>query len=338
MAGMSRREFVGGAGAAGLGLVAGCGRLPGQAQAPPKVPRIGWLALALTDDPYTQLLREAFYHGLQDRGWTDGQNLTIEIRSAEGRTAALPALAAQLVALGPDVIVAAGGASAAHAAKNATTAIPIVFITVGDPVGQGLVESVARPGENVTGLSLMYPVLGTKRLELLKDTVPAISRVAALWNPASPDNVLELQQVEVAAQALAVRVHAVEVPDPDELERALDRASRERVEAVLTLADASTRSLWPRIADWAATARVPSMFPSRDGADAGGLMAYGPNTREAFRRAAYYVDRILQGAKPADLPVEQPMTFDFVVNMKTAQALGITFPNEILLQVTEVIQ
>jgi putative ABC transport system substrate-binding protein len=327
---LSRRQFA--LGAAGLGLLAGCGRLPWQAQQPVRVPRIGFLA-SISATEYLQ----GFRQGLRERGYLEGQNIEIEVRLAEGEYERLPALAAELVRLQVDVIVAAT-VPAIEAAHDATGAIPIVMSVTVDPVATGTVTSLARPGGNVTGLSMMAPVLAGKQLELLQEAVPGLSQVAVLWNPTNPGTVPQLREVEVAAGALGVRLQPVEVRGPNELEGAFVTMTQEQLDGLIVIVDAIFLDHRAQIAELAAKWRLPAVYGLREHVEAGGLMSYSANISDMFRRAAYYVDRILKGAKPADLPVEQPMTFDFVVNLKTAQALGITFPNEIMLQVTEVIQ
>jgi putative tryptophan/tyrosine transport system substrate-binding protein len=329
---LSRRQFVGGA--AGLGLLAGCGRLPWQPP-PTKVPRIGFLSPRPLSVPPYRLV--AFRQGLRELGYVDGQNIAVEARSAEGEYERLPALAAELVRLPVDVIVAVA-APAVQAARQATGTIPIVMGTVIDPVASGFVSSLARPGGNITGLSLMAPVLAAKQLELFKVAAPSISQVAVLWNPTNPGNEPQVHQVEVAARELGVRLRLVEVRGPNELEGAFAAMTQEQADGLIVILDAVLFDYRARIADLASKSYLPAVYGMRDHVEAGGLMSYSANVSDSIRRSAYYVDRILKGAKPADLPVEQPMTFEFVVNLKTARELGITFPNEIMLQVTEVIE
>jgi putative ABC transport system substrate-binding protein len=330
---LSRRQFVVGAGSAAL--LPGCARLPWQA--PAKVPRIGYLSPGFfSDQDSGSSFLAAFQQGLREHGYVEGQNVSIEYRWAEGADARLPGLAAELVQLPVDVIVA-GGPTVRHV-QQATSTIPIVIVFSGDVVQTGLVASLAHPGGNTTGLSFMAPDLGAKRLQLLKEAFPEASRVAAVWNPAEPASVLEFKEVQSAARVLGVTLQSVEVRGRDELESAWETVTSEHTDALITFAHAFTIFNGRRIIDLAAQSRLPAMYGLREFVEDGGLIAYGPNLRGLYRRAAYYVDRILKGAKPADLPVEQPMTFDFVVNMKTAGELGITFPNEILLQVTEVIE
>ena len=334
-----RRQLLqGGLAVAGLGLLPGCGLLPPRAQPPARDARIGWLALGLTDDPALVRLREAFRQGLREHGWVEGRNITLEYRSAEGRREQLPELAAELVRLKPDVLVPSGGSPAIRAARDAAGAIPIVFPVHGDPVGEGLVASLARPGGNVTGLSNIAPELGGKRLELLKAVVPGLSRAAVLWNAANPTTAVDLRETEAAAQRLGIRLHSLAVGGPDHFASAFQAAIGTAPDALITLLDAITYTYRTRIIDFAAMSRLPAMYPQREFADDGGLLAYGPNLSDMFRRAATYVDKILKGAKPADLPVEQPTTFDFVVSLKTAHTLGLAIPQSVLQQATEVIQ
>jgi putative ABC transport system substrate-binding protein len=327
----SRRAFVGGA--AGLGLLAGCGRLPWQAQPPAQMPRIG----ILSGGPLRPDDEQAFLHGLREHGYIEDQNLVLHRRYAEGRNDRLVDLATELVRLNVQVIVALG-VPAIQAAKTLTATVPIVMAVGGDPVRIGLVASLARPGGNVTGLATLSPEMGGKRLELLKDTVVGLSRVAVLWNATDPARASEVRDTLSAAEALGVEVQSLEVGSPDDFEAAFEAAVGARAGASIVMGDPLLSGYRTRIADLAAKSRLPAMYHRREFVEAGGLMAYGPSFPSMYGRAAYYVDRILNGTKPADLPVEQPMTFDFVVNMKTAQALGITFPNEIMLQVTEMIQ
>jgi len=246
-------------------------------------------------------------------------------------------LAAELVRLQVAVIVAAGGA--VNTAKDATNTIPIVMPTSGDPVGQGLVTSLARPGGNITGLTtLSSSEIAGKRLQLLKEIVPEASRVAVLWNPGNAAKVLEFKQAQVAAAALGLTLQSLEVRGPNDFDSAFNAAAAGHVDALDALSEALINAHATRITDFALKSRLPSVFEQRELVEAGGLISYGPNVTDLYRRAATYVDRILKGAKPADLPVEQPTRFDFVINLKTAQALGLTIPQSILMQATEVIQ
>jgi putative tryptophan/tyrosine transport system substrate-binding protein len=326
---ISRRDFIVGAGS--LGLLVGCGRLPWQQ--PPKVYRIGFLSGTVSS---SSAEFEAFRHELRALGYVEGNNTILESRFAENDDQ-LPALAADLVRLNVDIIVGSG-TPANQAAKDATGTIPIVIASSGDPVKTGLVASYARPGGNVTGFSSLSQGLSSKRLQLLTDAVPGTSRVAVLGNPSNPVVALTLSEMPAAGQALGMRLQILEVQGPGDFEPAFEAAVREGAEALVTELDALTSAHRTRIVDLVAKSRLPAIYPDRGFVDAGGLMTYAVSFPDLYRRAAGSVDKILKGTKPADLPVEQPMTFDFVVNLKTAQALGITFPNEIMLQVTEVIQ
>jgi putative tryptophan/tyrosine transport system substrate-binding protein len=307
------------------------------AQLPAKLPRIGWLSLG-APSPHPSL-RDALRQGLRERGWVEGQNLAIDSRYAEGQPDRLPDLAAELVRLKVDVIFV-GNPFAALAAKHATSELPIVMVGVGDAVGLGLVASLARPDGNVTGLSEQYTDLVRKWLELLKEAVPQASRVGALTLPqfwsAQSEPWEALQQ---AARTMSVTLRRVEVRDPTEFESAFAGMTQEHVEALLVLPHPIVLTHRTRLVALAAERRLPTLWgPFREFVDAGGLMAYGPSLRDQYRRAAYFVDKILKGAKPGDLPVEQPTTFELVINLKTAQALGLTIPPTLLFQATEVIR
>jgi putative ABC transport system substrate-binding protein len=335
---LSRRGFLGATSAASLVLLAGCGRLPfqGSAQQPAKSYRIGWLGLGAPSPSGSSSQYEALQEGLREFGYVEGHNLTLEARYAEGESERFPALAAELVSLQPDVIVLPN-TLAARAAKAITSTIPLVFSGVGDPVGTGLVASYAHPGQNITGLTSIAPELSGKRLQLLQEAVPGTARVAAIWNAADQAMAREYGETQVAAETLGIELRCFGVRESSDLERAYEAATAWHADALVLIADQFiTRSRTPLVA-LSAESRLPTISGDRGFAEAGGLMAYGPDPMQQHRRAAYYVDRILRGTPPADLPVERPMTFDFVVNFKTAQALGITFPNEIMLQVTEVI-
>jgi putative tryptophan/tyrosine transport system substrate-binding protein len=329
-----RRQVVQGAGAVGLGLLVGCGRLPWQTPSVPKVYRIG--VLDAGGRASSDLRRDAFLQGLHEFGYTEGENILIDYRHADGRLAPLPTLATELVRLPVDVIVTAT-APAISAAKDATSTIPIVMANSPDPVTAGLVASLARPGGNVTGLTDMAVGLSAKRLELLKAAVPAASRVAILWQSGNPGNELILSETQDAARALGVDLEPLGVREPNEFEAAFETLSSKGVDAII-VAQGPLVTQGRRIVELATKSGLPVMYPGRGLVEVGGLMAYGPSAPGNWRRAAYYVDRILKGTKPADLPVEQPMTFDFVINLQTAQALGLTIPHHVLLQATEVIQ
>jgi putative tryptophan/tyrosine transport system substrate-binding protein len=333
---ISRRQFVLGTGVSSLGLLAGCGRLPGQAAPPVRLPRIGYLAGLTPAAGHPNV--EGFRQGLREHGYLEGENIIVEYRWADGQRERLPALATELARLPVDVIMAARDVTAV-AAKQATNTVPIVFAGVDDPVGLELVASLGRPGGNVTGVTSGVALqLEGKRLELLTTTVPGASRVAVLWSPAGTGAADRWREIEAAARVLDVQLRSVEIGAPGDLATAFEAATREQADALLVERVLLTVAYRTEIAKLALYRKLPAIFDSREAVEAGGLMAYGPSLPAGYRRAAYFVDRILKGAKPADLPVEQPMTFDFVVNLKTAQTLGITFPNEIMLQVTEVIQ
>jgi putative tryptophan/tyrosine transport system substrate-binding protein len=330
---LSRRQFV--AGAAGFGLLAGCGRLPGQAEQPAKVPHVGVLSL-ITADP-SDVDNAAFRQGLRDLGYSEGQNITLEWRASSSGGNQYPELAADLVTRSVDLIVAQGF-TASKAAKQASVTIPVVMAYSPDPVRNGFVASLARPGGNVTGLATLTGQLGGKRLELLRDAVPGLARVAMLWSPGGGERAYEFAETAAAAQALSLGLQSVELSLGGDLESAFERILQGRAEALFLQGNLVNNRYQLEIGEFTTAHRLPTIATRRENVVAGALISYGPSLAEMNRRAAYYVDRILKGAKPADLPVEQPMTFDFVVNLKTAQALGITFPNEIMLQVTEVIQ
>jgi len=281
---------------------------------------------------------EAFRQGLRDLGYVEGQNLVIEWRWAEGREERLPDLAAELVRLQVQVIVVGGGA-AIRAAQYATSTIPIVMAANYDPVGEGFIASLARPGGNITGLSWLGAELPGKRLELLKETLPQSTRIAVLGNPAFAAYETWRHSLTAAAQALGLHLHVVELHRADELDSAFAAITSAGAEALIVLADpALMDGLHARIVDLAARNRLPAMYDWRAYVDAGGLMSYGPSMPDMQRRAASYVDKILQGAKPADLPIEQPTTFHLVINLKAAKALGLTMPPTVLFQANEVLQ
>ena len=304
-------------------------------QQPAKIPRIGLLSPFSPSD--TALWHQAFGQGLRDLGWVEGKNISIEYRYAEGRNDRLPDLAAELVRLKVDVIVTSG-APAAIAAKQATITIPIVMAQVNDPVGLGLIASLGKPGGNITGLANLHSDLGAKQLELLKEAAPKTSRVAILWNPANPGAALIVRHMQHGAQALGMTLLPVEVRDPSEVESAFATMTRERANALSLPPDPVFLPFGKRIVELVARNRLPAMYGWRELVEAGGLMAYGPSIPDMFRRAAGYVDKILKGAKPANLPIEQPTKFELVVNMKTAKALGIKIPNSILLRADKVIE
>jgi len=321
----------------GLGLFAA--PFAASAQPAAKITRIGLLELDVAAEDSRS--REAFFQGLRDLGYVDGRNLVIEYRDAAGKTERFPTLAAELVALKPDVIVTVGGTLAAQAAKQATTTVPIVFASVGDPVAEGLVTSLARPGGNLTGLSAVFTELVSKWLELLKQAVPGVKRVAVLLKPdALPERAKtdRLKAADVAARALAVQLQVVEARGPEDFDRAFSDMTRARAEAVVVWATPVFNLERRRIVDLAAKSRLPALYSFRTYVDAGGLMSYGPDRRDMFRRAATYVDKILKGAKPGDLPVEQPTKFELVINIQAVKALGLTIPATLVQRADQVIE
>jgi putative tryptophan/tyrosine transport system substrate-binding protein len=305
-----------------------------EAQQPTKVPRIGFLgSLSASSDPSRA---EAFRQGLRDLGYVAGKNIVIEYRYADGKPERLPGLAAELVRLKVDILVARG-APAAHAAKNATSTIPIVMGNAADPVGTGLVASLARPGGNITGLSDFNTGVITKRLELLKEVVPTVSRIAVLLDPANPTNPPQLKEVQAVAPALGVTLLSLEVKGADDIERAFTVMKKERTGALLVVGGAAGNH-GPRIAELASKNRLPTIWTSSDAIETGGLMSYGTNFPDLYRRAAIYVDKILKGAKPSDLPVEQPIKFEFIINLKAAKQIGLTIPPNVLARADKVIK
>ena len=308
---------------------------PAYAQQPKKVPRIGILSSGSPSS--SKEVVEPLEQGLRDLGYIEGQNITIEHRYAEGMAERLPDLAAELVQLKVDVIVVSGSPST-QAAMNATKTIPIVMTNTNDPVGVGLVASLAHPGGNVTGLSNVGSDLGGKQLELLKEAFPKISRVAVLSDSAIPGNALWLGEMKVAAEAFRITLQPVDVHRPDDFERAFSAIKKEHASALSVLRNGVNNNYRARIVDFAAKSRLPAMYPDREYVEVGGLMSYGPNFADLFRRAATYVDKILKGAKPADLPVEQPTKFEFAINLKTAKALNLTIPQSVLFRADKVIK
>jgi ABC-type uncharacterized transport system substrate-binding protein len=305
-----------------------------EAQQPAKVPRIGFLAPGspVSDSPRI----DPFRQGLRELGYTEGQNIVIELRFAEGKSERLPALVAELIQLKVDVIVLSG-TPAAQVAKRATTTIPIVMGTSADPVETALVASLARPGGNVTGLSTLGSDLSGKRLELLKEVVPGVSRIAVLSNPTNQSVPALLRETKIAAQSLGVQIQFLEARGPDELNKVFV-AIRERPSALMVVPDPMLFAQRKRLSDLTGQNRLPTMAEWEEFVQAGGLMSYGPSFREMFRRAAVYVDKILKGRTPADLPVEQPKKFEFVINLKTAKQIGLTMPPNVLARADRVIR
>ena len=311
-----------------------CGAVA-QAQQRGKVPRIGFLG---NSTPALEAnLVGPFRDGLRDLGYVEGQNILIEYRWAEGKYERFPTLIAELIALKIDVIVTAG-TPAALAVKKATTSIPFVMVAVGDPVGTGLVASLARPGGNITGLTSISPELDGKRLELLREIIPGMSHIAVFWNSASPLQVVGERRTQAAAKVVHIKVLSLGVRNDEGLEKAFAEIVRERPGALLVLADRLFLHHRQRIMDFAAQHRLPGVHAYRELVEAGGLMSFGPSYAGMHKRAAYFVDRILKGANPGDLPVERPASFELVVNLKAANALGLAIPQSVLLRATEIVQ
>jgi putative ABC transport system substrate-binding protein len=308
-----------------------------EAQQPKKIPLIGYLS---TQDPARESARsEAIRLALRERGYIEGQNIAIEYRYTEGKPDRAPEVAAELVRLKVDIIVVAGGTGTIRAAKNATKTIPIVMTGGGlDPVEAGLVESLARPGGNVTGFTDISGHLNGKRLELLKEAVTKVARVAVLYQANNPRNLVELKEVPVAARALGLTVRSWEVRDADDFDRVFAALNKERPDGLHVLGGPLTNANQKRTVGFALKSRLPSVYDLRDAVDIGGLMSYGADEADSYRRVAYYVDKILKGAKPADLPVEQPTKFELVINLKTAKQIGLTIPPEVLARANKLIK
>jgi putative ABC transport system substrate-binding protein len=298
-----------------------------------KVWRIGFVRASAP--PESEV--EAFRRGLRELGYVEGKNLVIEYRWAGGREETLPSLVAGLVALNVDLVLSSAPA-ATRAAQAATATIPIVMVTVADPIAFGFVRSLARPGGNVTGFAFQHPELSGKRLALLKEALPRLSRLAVLWNGANPYKTADMKEVQAAADASGVTLQSLPVDGPQDLGRAFGAARQGRADALITLEDPFTIAHRVRIVELARIHQLPALYGRRVYVDAGGLMSYGPDPIEQYRRAAIYVDRIFKGAPPADLPVEQPTRFEFVVNMRTARALGLTLPPSLVLRADHVIE
>jgi putative ABC transport system substrate-binding protein len=306
-----------------------------EAQQPKKLPRIGYL---LGTAPSANAARiEAFRQGLRELGYVEGKNIVIEWRHAEAKLDRLPALAAELVRLKVDIIIT-GGPPATRSAKEATVTIPIVMTQDGDPVGNGFIASLARPGGNITGLSSLSPEISGKQLELLKEIVPRLSHVAVLGMSTRPGNAQALRETEVAAGAFGVKLQYLDILDPKDMESAFQAARKGRADAVLLLASPVLVSQRTQIAELAVKSRLPAMYSRRDYAEDGGLMTYDVSQNDLSRRAATYVDKVLKGAKPADLPVEQPKKFEFIVNLKAAKQIGLTIPPNVLARADKVIK
>jgi putative ABC transport system substrate-binding protein len=329
---MDRRRFL----LTSLAGAIAAAPLTAETQPAAKKARIGVLMLpprAGAGGTYVRALQE----GLHELGYVDGQNLLLEIRWAEGRPDLLPGLAEELLRIRPDVLVTSGSESILTL-KRATGEVPIIMATVMDPVALGLAASLAKPGGNLTGLAILSLELTSKRLQLLKETVPRLSRVAVLWNPANPGNVLMLKEVETASRILGLRWQGVGVRRPEELAGAFEAILGAQSNGILAIEDSMLVSHRSRIVESVERTRLPAMYAFRQFVDAGGLMSYGPNLSESFRRAAVYVDKILKGARAADLPVEQPTKFELVINLKTAKALGLTIPPSLLARADQVIE
>jgi ABC-type uncharacterized transport system substrate-binding protein len=282
-------------------------------------------------------LLEAFRQGLKEMGWVEGQNIAFEYRSADGKGDALPKIAAELVQLRLDAILAEG-TTAIQAAKNATQSIPIVMATSNDPVASGLITTLNQPGGNVTGLSLQSSQLAGKRLQLLTEIVPKLARLAVLSNPTNPSHALAVQEIRAAAQSFGVELGVVEASAPDKFDSAFATVAAVRADSLVVLPDAMFFGQHRQIVARTAASHLPALFPEKEAVEAGGLMAYGPSVPASFRRAAAYVDKILRGANPADLPVEQPTKFEFAINLQTAKTLGLVVPQTLLVAADEVIE
>jgi putative ABC transport system substrate-binding protein len=332
---VKRREFI----TLFTGFIMAC---PGglRAQQPKKIARIGYLTTSSLESPGARVLREAFWQGLRELGYVEGMNILVEYRGADGKIERFPDVASELVRLEVDLIVAPN-TPAARAVKQATNTIPIVVPVMGDPVGDALVASLGRPGGNITGLTFLGPELLPKRLALLKEGLPNISRVAALWHPgAYGERTMSdmMKEAVAAAQALGVHLRLVAAQGPDQLDRAFSTIAVEQADGLIVFPSPMLFSEGRRIVDLAAKHRLPSMSMARELVELGGLMSYGASIRDLQRRAAAYVDKILRGAKPADMPVEQPTKFELVINLKTAKALGLAISPTLLARADEVIE
>jgi putative ABC transport system substrate-binding protein len=308
---------------------------PTKAQQPPKIPRIGNLnAVSGTNNPHRF---EALRQGLHELGYVEGKNIVIERRFADGKFDRLPSLAAELVRLNVAVILTTGGIST-RAAKEATSTIPIVMAQDNDPVGNGFVASLARPGGNITGLATFAPELSGERLELLKEIVPKLSRVAVFGTSVNPGNAQSLKEIEAAAGVFKVQLQQQDLLESKDIEPAFRAAANGRVDAVIVLVSSVLNSNRRRVAELAAKSRLPVIYPFREFVEAGGLMTYGVNFVDLYRRSATYIDKILRGARPADLPVEQPTKFEFIINLKAAKQIGLTVPPNVLARADYVIK
>ena len=305
------------------------------AQQPKQLPRVGYLASGSRSSELSHI--ESFNQGLRGRGYTEGQNIIIEYRFAEGKLDRLPALAADLVRSKVDVIVTGGGPTT-RAAKDATKSIPTVLVNTSEPVALGFVASLAKPGGNMTGLASIQTDLGGKRVELLKEILPQLSRLAVLANRDVPGYGVQMKEVEVAAQTIGLQLQVEDIRGPNDLEKAFSAITKGRAGALLGLTNPTFNILRSRIAELAVKSRLPSMYGDKVFVDSGGLISYGPDVLDSFRRAAVYVDKILKGAKPADLPVEQPTKFEFIINLKTAKQIELTIPPSVLARADKIIR
>ena len=307
-----------------------------EAQQAKKVPRIGFLSAFSPASDRNRV--EAFRQGLRELGYVEGQNVVIEYRYGEGNRDRVRELAAELVRLKPDLIIAAGGSGLARVAKETTKTIPIVLTGGSDPVGAGLVASLAQPGGNITGLTAITAELAGKRLELLKETLPRLIRVGVLWNPTDQGSAQGLKEMEIAAPTLRLEIQSLQVRSPSDFQSAFKSAISGKARAIHVLPSGLINSHLNRIVEFAIKSQLPTMFSGAAHVEAGGLMSYGPNIPDLYRRAAAYVDKILKGAKPADIPVEQPTSFDFLINLKTAKQIGLTIPPNVLARADKVIK
>jgi putative tryptophan/tyrosine transport system substrate-binding protein len=330
---MRRREFIGlfGAAAAAWPVAARA------QQSTSTIRRIGILLPESVPTAEARGLLEAFRQGLKEMGWVEGENIAFEYRSADGKEDALPKIAAELIQLRLDAILAEGSA-AIKAAKDATQSIPIVMALSNDPVASGFVASLNQPGGNVTGLSIQSAELAGKRLQLLNEIVPKLARLVVLSNPINPSHALAVQQMRAAAQSFGIELHVVEASAPDKLDSAFATVAAVRADSLVVLPDGMFFGQYRRIVALTTASHLPALFPEKEVVEAGGLMAYGPSIPASFRRAAAYVDKILRGANPADLPVEQPTKFEFAINLKTAKTLGLAVPQTLLVAADEVIE
>jgi putative ABC transport system substrate-binding protein len=329
---MDRRTFLG---TLTIGLFAA--PLVAEAQQPDRVRRLGLLLPYVQSDPQAQARVNAFTAALQERGWTDGRNVRLEFRYTEGQPDRLPALAADLARQSVDAIVTAGTEST-DAARKATKTIPIVMAAVGDPIAAGFIASLARPGANITGASLLATELTAKRLQLLKEILPALTRVAVFWSAANASVVQKLKQIQAAAPQFGVQLHPFELRAPDDLDKGFESAVQFGAQAVMTTEDAIQISYRARVVELGKQHKMPVASEFAEFAQAGALISFGPSILEQFRDAASYVDKLFKGAKPGDLPVEQATRFELVINLKTAKALGLTIPQSVLLRADQVIE